>query len=82
MTKLSEWCAKKCACICFQVNLSDIGEIYKIRIGHGDSDRESGWYLEKVCEIDAHASNNTRQERYLRTCNLEIVLPVSSLNVF
>lgn len=34
----------------FKINIgsSDLGELYKIRIGHSDSDASSGWYLERL----------------------------------
>ncbi|XP_075861416.1 lipoxygenase homology domain-containing protein 1-like [Microcebus murinus] len=32
----------------FKINLKDIGEIYKIRIGHDNSGKDPGWYLEEV----------------------------------
>uniref|UniRef100_A0A673VN22 Oxygen-regulated protein 1 n=1 Tax=Suricata suricatta TaxID=37032 RepID=A0A673VN22_SURSU len=32
----------------FKVNLKDIGEIYKIRIGHDNSGPDPGWYLEDI----------------------------------
>nr|XP_014342376.1 PREDICTED: oxygen-regulated protein 1 [Latimeria chalumnae] len=32
----------------FKVNLKDLGELYKIRIGHDNSGEDPGWYLEEV----------------------------------
>ncbi|XP_077022879.1 oxygen-regulated protein 1 isoform X2 [Tamandua tetradactyla] len=32
----------------FKVNLKDIGEIYKIRIGHDNSGKDPRWYLEEI----------------------------------
>ena len=33
----------------FKVNIGDnLGELYKIRIGHSDDDRQRGWFVEKV----------------------------------
>ncbi|XP_069846828.1 oxygen-regulated protein 1 isoform X3 [Dipodomys merriami] len=32
----------------FKINLQDIGEIYKIRIGHDNSGKDPSWYLEEV----------------------------------
>lgn len=31
-----------------QINLKDIGEIYKIRIGHDNSGEDPRWYVEEV----------------------------------
>lgn len=31
-----------------QINLKDIGEIYKIRIGHDNTGKNPRWYLEEV----------------------------------
>lgn len=31
-----------------QINLKDIGEIYKIRIGHNSTGKNPRWYLEEV----------------------------------
>lgn len=31
-----------------QINLKDIGEIYKIRIGHDNSGKDPRWYLEEI----------------------------------
>jgi hypothetical protein len=31
-----------------QINLEDIGEIYKIRIGHDNSGKDPRWYLEEI----------------------------------
>ena len=36
----------------FKVNLgSDLGDLYKVRIGHSDEDRQSGWFVEKVSNL-------------------------------
>ncbi|XP_032706295.1 lipoxygenase homology domain-containing protein 1-like, partial [Lontra canadensis] len=32
----------------FKINLKDIGEIYKIRIGHDNSGKDPAWYLEEI----------------------------------
>nr|XP_040124039.1 oxygen-regulated protein 1 [Ictidomys tridecemlineatus] len=32
----------------FKINLKDVGEIYKIRIGHDNSGKDPRWYLEEV----------------------------------
>ncbi|XP_066545811.1 oxygen-regulated protein 1 [Amia ocellicauda] len=32
----------------FQVNLSNIGEMYKLRIGHDNSGEDPGWYMEEI----------------------------------
>ncbi|XP_063779799.1 oxygen-regulated protein 1 [Pseudophryne corroboree] len=32
----------------FQVNIGDVGEVYKIRIGHTNSGESPGWHLEEV----------------------------------
>ena len=33
----------------FKVNLgADLGDLYKVRIGHSDEDRQAGWFVEKV----------------------------------
>lgn len=31
-----------------QINLKDIGEIYKVRIGHNNSGKDPRWYLEEI----------------------------------
>lgn len=31
-----------------QINLKDIGEIYKVRIGHDNSGNDPAWYLEEI----------------------------------
>ncbi|XP_072659877.1 lipoxygenase homology domain-containing protein 1-like [Canis lupus baileyi] len=31
-----------------KINLKDTGEIYKVRIGHDNSGKDSGWYLEEI----------------------------------
>lgn len=31
-----------------QINLKDIGEIYKIRIGHDNRGKDPRWYLEEI----------------------------------
>ena len=37
----------------FKVNLGkDVGEVYKIRIGHDDPREEQGWFLDKVCGME------------------------------
>ncbi|XP_054547887.1 lipoxygenase homology domain-containing protein 1-like [Talpa occidentalis] len=40
----------------FKINLKDIGEIYKIRIGHDNSGNDPKWYLEEITleNIDTH----------------------------
>ena len=36
----------------FKVNIGrDLGDLYKIRIGHSDDDRQTGWFVEKVRAI-------------------------------
>ncbi|MGH0147358.1 UNVERIFIED_CONTAM: hypothetical protein FKN15_010686 [Acipenser sinensis] len=32
----------------FQINLKDLGELYKLRIGHDNTGEDPGWYLEEV----------------------------------
>uniref|UniRef100_A0A4X2KD29 Oxygen-regulated protein 1 n=1 Tax=Vombatus ursinus TaxID=29139 RepID=A0A4X2KD29_VOMUR len=32
----------------FKINLKDIGELYKIRIGHDNSGKDPSWYLEEI----------------------------------
>ena len=32
----------------FKINFKDLGDLYKIRIGQGEEDTRSGWFLEKV----------------------------------
>ncbi|XP_045645113.1 oxygen-regulated protein 1 isoform X2 [Ursus americanus] len=32
----------------FKINLKDIGEIYKVRIGHDNSGNDPAWYLEEI----------------------------------
>ena len=35
----------------FKVNLNGLGDLYKIRIGQGEEDTRSGWFLEKVSRM-------------------------------
>ncbi|XP_062836432.1 oxygen-regulated protein 1 isoform X2 [Anolis carolinensis] len=32
----------------FKINLKDVGELYKIRIGHNNSGRDPSWYLQEI----------------------------------
>nr|XP_020861601.1 lipoxygenase homology domain-containing protein 1 isoform X5 [Phascolarctos cinereus] len=32
----------------FKINLKDVGELYKIRIGHDNSGKDPSWYLEEI----------------------------------
>ncbi|XP_071410619.1 oxygen-regulated protein 1 isoform X4 [Pithys albifrons albifrons] len=49
----------------FKINLRDLGQLYKIRIGHDNTGNNPSWYLEKV-----------RLERVVPPSDEEICLPV------
>lgn len=46
----------------FKINLKDIGEISKIRIGHDNGGEDPGWYVEEVT-----LENMATRERFLLT---------------
>ncbi|XP_038056107.1 uncharacterized protein LOC119728107 [Patiria miniata] len=39
----------------FKINVGDIGDIYKIRIGHDDDIEWEGWHLKQVKMVDQHS---------------------------
>ncbi|TRZ11441.1 hypothetical protein HGM15179_015673, partial [Zosterops borbonicus] len=49
----------------FKVNLSNLGQLYKIRIGHDNTGNDPSWYLEEV-----------RLERVVPLSDREICLPI------
>nr|XP_013810081.1 PREDICTED: lipoxygenase homology domain-containing protein 1-like [Apteryx mantelli mantelli] len=49
----------------FKINLRDLGQLYKIRIGHDNTGDDPGWYLEEV-----------RLQRVVPLSDQEICLPV------
>ncbi|XP_054673049.1 oxygen-regulated protein 1 isoform X1 [Grus americana] len=49
----------------FKINLRDVGQLYKIRIGHDNSGNDPSWYLEEV-----------RLERLVPLSDEEICLPI------
>uniref|UniRef100_A0A8C3MZD2 Oxygen-regulated protein 1 n=1 Tax=Geospiza parvula TaxID=87175 RepID=A0A8C3MZD2_GEOPR len=51
----------------FKINLRDLGQLYKIRIGHDNSGNDPSWYLEEV-----------RLERVVPVSAEEICLPIES----
>uniref|UniRef100_A0A8C3RE76 Oxygen-regulated protein 1 n=1 Tax=Cyanoderma ruficeps TaxID=181631 RepID=A0A8C3RE76_9PASS len=51
----------------FKVNLSDLGQLYKIRIGHDNTGNDPSWYLEEV-----------RLERVVPLSDEEICLSIES----
>ncbi|XP_010220726.1 PREDICTED: oxygen-regulated protein 1 [Tinamus guttatus] len=51
----------------FKINLRDLGQLYKIRIGHDNTGDDPGWYLEEV-----------RLQRVVPLSDQEICLPVES----
>uniref|UniRef100_A0A8C5JCF1 Oxygen-regulated protein 1 n=1 Tax=Junco hyemalis TaxID=40217 RepID=A0A8C5JCF1_JUNHY len=51
----------------FKINLRDLGQLYKIRIGHDNSGNDPSWYLEEV-----------KLERVVPVSAEEICLPIQS----
>ncbi|XP_063250128.1 oxygen-regulated protein 1 isoform X2 [Prinia subflava] len=51
----------------FKVDLRDLGQLYKIRIGHDNTGNDPSWYLEEV-----------RLERVIPLSDAEICLPIES----
>ncbi|XP_029447144.1 lipoxygenase homology domain-containing protein 1 [Rhinatrema bivittatum] len=42
----------------FKVNLKNLGKLYKIRIGHDNSGKDPGWYLEEIRLRDLTSESN------------------------